>query len=196
MKSALSLLYHNRYLIVFCALLLFVVVVYFRCSYGTGPSLSRVKNQIELTAEEITSIQNIQQWEFLSMQTEELLDTTQVGLLTDQQLVRIYRGTLRMGIDLSHTAKNWIQYHGDTASILLPPITLLDTNFIDEANTTTFYEKGSWNAKAKEELYQRARKKMIQRIMTPAHRQQALRNAQLHFTQLFKAYGFQTVEFR
>ena len=74
----------------------------------------KVEDDINLTPEQIQSIRDIGQWEFLSISNEELVDTVRKGVFSDDQLVRIYYGTLRLGVDLSKTKKNWITAHGDT----------------------------------------------------------------------------------
>ena len=62
------------------------------------------------------------------------------GFFTDDRLVAIYRGTLRLGVDLRLADKNWVYAHGDTVTLTLPKIRLLDRRFIDETRTKVFYE--------------------------------------------------------
>lgn len=196
MKKYLLLIYKNRYLIVLIAMLVIATFIYFRCTRGEGTYLSIQKEKnIGLTAEEITSIKNIGQWEFLSMTTEEMTDTIRKQLVTDDRLVRIYKGTLRLGINLKKLPEDWINRHGDTVRLKLPPIELLDENFIDEAQTTTFYEHGRWSSQAKNAMYEKAKKSMIKRIMTTEHIKEADEAAKEQFTKLMQAYGFETVEF-
>ncbi len=56
--------------------------------------------QTQLSPTQIRTIENIGQWEFLSISDEELIDTTRHGFFGDDKLVRIYYGTLRLGIDM------------------------------------------------------------------------------------------------
>lgn len=58
------------------------------------------EDKTTLSPTQVESIENIGQWEFLSVSDEELIDTIRRGLLGDDQLVRIYYGTLRLGIDM------------------------------------------------------------------------------------------------
>ena len=46
----------------------------------------------------IRSMQNIGEWEFLAIADEELIDTVRPGIFTNDELVRIYYGTLRLGV--------------------------------------------------------------------------------------------------
>ena len=106
------------------------------------------KEQVELSPSQIESIRAIGQWEFLSVNDEELVDTVRYGFFGDDELVRIYSGTLRLGIDLSETEEGWISTDADTVRVVLPAIKLLDYNFIDEANARAFYESGKWTQAA------------------------------------------------
>lgn len=150
--------------------------------------------EIDLTPAQIRSIERIGQWEFLAIADEELVDTIRHRILaSDDHLVRIYKGTLRLGIDLAKCQEGWIEHHGDTVAVTLPPIELLSTHFIDEARTRSFYESGTWDARAKEQLYRKAARQMKKRCLTPDNIRQAKDNAREQFTALFRTFGFQTV---
>ena len=142
----------------------------------------------------LQSIERLGQWEFLSIDDEVMVDTTDSHLLSpDDHLVRIYHGTLRLGIDFSLCDRGWATASGDTVSLRLPPIQLLDRNFIDEARTRSFYEYGTWDAQAKEDLYRRARTMMIQRAMTTQNIKQAEENARHQVEALFRSLGYKKV---
>lgn len=106
----------------------------------------------------VESIEAIGQWEFLAINDEELVDTTRHGFFGDDQLVRIYYGTLRLGIDMKDVKEGWIQTDEKKDSIVctLPPIRLLDNNFIDEAKTKSFFEEGKWTGADRQAMYDRA----------------------------------------
>ena len=154
-------------------------------------------NAIDLTPAQIRSIQRIGRWEFLAITDEELVDTIRHRTLgRDDRLVRIYHGTLRLGIDLSECQEGWIFTHGDTVFLTLPPVHLLSDQFIDEARTRAFYEKGTWDARAKEQMYQKAARQMKRRSLTPANFRQAEDNARRQLTTLFHSFGFNHTEIR
>ena len=154
-------------------------------------------NTIDITPAQIRSIERIGEWEFLAITDEELVDTVRSRTLQrDDRLVRIYKGTLRLGIDLRQTKEGWVFAHGDTVSLTLPPIRLLSAHFIDEARTRNFYELGTWDARAKEALYHKAVRQMKKRCLTPANFRQARDNAHTQMTSLFRSFGFKTVEVR
>ena len=111
--------------------------------------------KIDITPEQIRSIKAIGQWEFLSVTDEELVDTVRRGIFSDDHLVRIYYGTLRFGVDLGQAKPGWIVASGDSVTVTLPPISLLDHDFIDEARTKSFFESGRWSAADREALYRR-----------------------------------------
>lgn len=64
------------------------------------------EDKTTLSPTQVESIENIGQWEFLSVSDEELIDTIRRGFLGDDQLVRIYYGTLRLGIDMKDVKKD------------------------------------------------------------------------------------------
>ena len=150
--------------------------------------------RIDLTPEQILSVRDIGQWEFLTINTEELVEWQRSRTLTTDRLTRIYQGTLRLGIDMSKASDNWFTSLPDsTAQLILPHAALLDNNFIDEARSRSFYEKGSIPPEARDQLYAQACKKMMQRCLTPQNLQTTERNARNEFTRIFKSFGFKTV---
>ena len=152
-----------------------------------------VDNGIDVTPEQIASIKAIGQWEFLSISDEELVDTVRKGFFSDDQLVRIYYGTLRLGIDMSRVR---IYMQGDTVTLSAPPVGLLDQNFIDEARTKAFYESGKWQPKDREALYHKARRQMLAHGLTPENLRSAQQNADNQLRQMMKAMGYQNVVIR
>ena len=152
------------------------------------------QKEINQTPAVLQSIERLGQWEFLSIDDEVIVDTTESHLFSpDNHLVRIYHGTLRLGIDFSLCDRGWATANGDTVSLHLPPIQLLDRNFIDEARTRSFYEYGTWDAQAKEDMYRRARTMMIQRAMTFQNIKQAEENAHHQVEALFRSLGYHTI---
>ena len=150
--------------------------------------------RIDLTPEQILSVRDIGQWEFLTINTEELVEWQRSRTLTTDRLTRIYQGTLRLGIDMSKASDDWFTSLPDsTAQLILPHAALLDNNFIDEARSRSFYEKGSIPPEARDQLYAQGRKKMMQRCLTPQNLQTTERNARNEFTCIFKSFGFKTV---
>ena len=148
---------------------------------------------IDITPTQIAAIKQIGQWEFLSVRDEELVDTLSRGFFSDKELVRIYYGTVRLGIDLQKTDDKWIQVTDTAVVTTLPPIQLLDRNFIDEAQTRSFFESGSWSSDDREALYNRAYQKMYARCVTPQNIATAEENARQQFAQLLRSLGFEKV---
>lgn len=150
--------------------------------------------RIDLTPEEISSVRDIGQWEFLSISTEEMVEWHKAGTFSDRYLIRIYQGTLRIGIDMDRCAEDWFTSAEDSTALLkLPAVGLLDPDFIDEARTRSFYEKGTFAPSVYNELYRKAEKAMRQRCLTPQNLKRAEKNATAHFTRIFKAFGFKKV---
>ncbi len=149
-------------------------------------------DHIDLTPAQVRSIRKIGKWEFLSVQMEELVDTTRSRwFVSDDELVRIYRGTIRLGVDMEQLSENWFQQKGDTAVLLIPPIQPLNEQFIDEAQTTTFSESGSWNHEALEGLYAKAERQMKRRLTESNAYEQAEENGRLQIAAFMQSLGIQ-----
>lgn len=153
-------------------------------------------NAIDITPEQIQSIRAIGEWEFLSVATEEMVDTTRRGLFSDDHLVRIYYGTLRIGVNLHEAQPGWIVAKGDTVVVTLPPVALLDRDFIDEARTRSFYESGRWTAADREALYQQAYRKMLAHGLTSSNLRSAENNADAQVRHMLKSMGFDNITVR
>ena len=155
-----------------------------------------VNDKIDITPTQVAAMKEIGEWEFLSIEDEEMVDTTRKGLFSSDELIRIYSGTLRLGIDLGEAKDDWLTVVGDTLKVTLPRVKLLDEDFIDEAKTQPFFETGTWNDAAREAMYRRAREKMKRRCLTKENIESAENNATKQFFQMFKAMGFKYVEVR
>jgi len=179
-----------RVLALIAFILVFVWLVFVRKDNTVGIA---VDDHIGTTPTQIESIRDIGEWEFLSISNEELVDTMRKGFFSNDELVRIYYGTLRLGIDMHQASQDWLTVKGDTVTAILPKIGLLDKDFIDEARTKSFYESGSWTARDREALYQKARRLMLARCMTPANQKVAQENAEAQFQKMLKALGYQNI---
>lgn len=176
------------------AVLLIAAAVFYLFRKGADTSFSIEKSDaIDITPQQIQSIRDIGQWEFLAVSDEELIDTMRRGFFSNDRLARIYYGTMRIGIDLNRVEEGWIEASGDTVVLMLPPVGLLDERFIDEARTVSFYESGSWSAKDREAMYQRAKRRMLAHGLTPQNLRSAENNADAQFRQLLRAMGFRYV---
>ena len=147
-------------------------------------------NTIDATPTQIQSIKAIGEWEFLSVSLEELADTVRKGFLSDDELSRIYYGTLRLGINMHQVEPGWLQAEGDSVSLSLPRVALLDRDFIDEARTKPFFESGSWKPEDREALYRQARERMLQHGLTKENLAAAETNAREQITSLMRAMGY------
>jgi len=152
-----------------------------------------VDEDINITPEQIESIKAIGEWEFLSVADEELVDTTRRGIFTDDHLVRIYYGTVRLGINMHQVKPSWIQTQGDSISVTLPKVGLLSRDFIDEARTKTFHESGRWKPADREALYWKAHRQMLKHCLTQENLRNAGINGEAQFRRMMKALGFDHV---
>ena len=152
--------------------------------------------KIDITPEQIRSIKAIGQWEFLSITNEEMVDTVRRGFFSDDRLVRIYYGTMRLGIDLHQAKPGWIVAQGDSVVVTLPPVGLLDHDFIDEARTKSFFESGRWSAADREAMYRRAYRQMLEGGLTEANIRSAENTADTQFRNMLRAMGFENIVIR
>ena len=158
-------------------------------------ALTPDNKKIEVTPIQITSVKEIGQWEFLSVSDEELVDSVESRIFGQpKKIVRIYYGTLRLGVDLSKLQDDDVVLRGDTVDVTLPAISLLDNDFIDEAKTKSFYETGTWPQSTRAALFQKAKKQMLARCMTRENVHIAQYNAVEEITRVFKAMGFEYVD--
>lgn len=148
---------------------------------------------MESTPVEVEQIRAIGQWEFLTLSDEEIVDTVRHGFFGDDELSRIYYGTLRLGIDLSKAGERSVHVKGDTLSVRLPPVGLLDDHFIDEARTRSFIEEGKWTEADRAALTRKAARQMRRRCLTPANLKAAKENAQRQTEAFFRALGYKHV---
>ena len=148
---------------------------------------------IDMTPTQIQSIKAIGEWEFLSVSAEELVDTVRKGIFRNDELVRIYYGTLRLGVNMHHVKPGWLQANGDSVTVSLPQVGLLDKDFIDEARTKPFYEVGSWKPADRETLYRKAYRQMLSHCLTKENLQAAKVNGEAQFRSMMRSLGYKNV---
>ena len=165
-----------------------------KVSTTSTPAVIAKSEKIDITPLQIRSIEQIGEWSFLEINDEELVDTVRHGFFSDDKLVRIYYGTLRLGINLKEAHEGWLAFEGDTLCAVLPPIRLLDNNFIDEARTRSFIESGKWTHQDRKAMYDRAARMMRQRGLTRANYQTARSNAKAQFEQMLRSMGYDKVK--
>jgi len=134
--------------------------------YFDGEGLFATTPAIDTTPEEIRALRNIGQWEALSVDTEELVEKNENSLLSSKQMVCVYRGTLRIGIDMAKVAEKWCNVQGKTVTLHLPDVELLDNEFINDTRTTVFVQEGNWNADAKQQMRTQAAEAMKKRALS------------------------------
>ncbi len=174
-----------------------VVAVAYLVKACSGNTVQVVVNDnIDATPLQVIAMKRIGQWEFLSVDDEEMVDTVRKGFFSDDYLTRIYYGTLRIGIDLAKTKADWVRLKGDTVVVDMPPVALLDSNFIDEARTQSFFETGKWTDQDRANLYRRAVDRMHQRCLTPENMASAENNAQRQLYSMLRAMGYKNIVIR
>ena len=182
---------YSQYL--FVAIVALCLVIWLTVSFKKTEVSVDVDQKINVTPEQIESIKAIGEWEFLSIADEEMVDTMRKGIFSDDHLVRIYYGTVRLGINMHQVEPGWISASGDSIEVTLPKIGLLDRDFIDEARTKSFHESGRWKAADREAMYRKAYKKMLKRCVTPENIKSAKHNGEEQFRQIMKSMGYEHI---
>lgn len=180
-------------IILFCAAILIIAFFWLRSCMKDDHIELGADTAIDSTPTQIQSIKAIGEWEFLSVSVEELADTVRKGILSNDELARIYYGTLRLGINTHQMEPGWLEAEGDTVRLTLPKIGLLDQDFIDEARTKPFFEDGTWKPEDREALYHQARRNMMIHGLTRENLAAAEENAREQIGNLMKAMGYKTV---
>ena len=110
----------SRLVAILAALAVALVAVAVILSKCEGTAVVEEKSDhVEVTPATIASIKSIGQWEFLTIHDEEYVDTVREGFFSDDGLARIYYGTLRLGLDMSHLDDHAIRMEGDTVLVAL-----------------------------------------------------------------------------
>ena len=148
---------------------------------------------ISITPVVMESIRNTGQWVFMEIADEELVDTIRHGFFGDDELARVYYGTLRLGFDMQQYKEEWLSVKGDTLIATLPPIGLVDDNFLDEARTRSFYESGKWSEEDRAALAKKAKDKMRQRCLSKSNLASARKSARTQLWTMFRALGFKNI---
>lgn len=169
------------------------LILYFTLNKQPLVSVDAKGNTVP-TPMEVESVRSIGQWEFLTLSDEEIADTVRHNFFGDNELSRIYYGTLRLGSDLSKVGDDFVRANNDSLVVNLPKITLLDSHFIDEARTRPLIEDGKWTEADRAALTRKAERMMRKRCLTKENYQKAEDNARIQVTALFHAMGYKHVK--
>ena len=177
------------------AILLGIIAIIFWLRSATKDNYIELGSSeaIEPTPTQIQSIKDIGDWEFLSVSAEEMADTLRKGFFSNDELVRIYYGTLRLGVNMHQVEPGWIVIKGDTIEVTMPKIGLLDKDFIDEAKTKPFYESGKWSNNDREALYKKAYRQMIQHCLTKENLEAAKANGENQVRNMMQQLGYKKI---
>lgn len=185
--------------ILLCCLILIGAAIAITCFINKAKETDvrvEVNEKIDVTPTVITAMKEIGEWEFLSITDEEIVDTIKKGFFSNDRLARIYYGKMSLGINMHKAGPHWIRQQGDSVIISLPPIELLDKDFIDEARTKAFIESGKWKDTDREAMYKTAYDKMLKRCMTETNIHTAKNNATEQFGKMLKAMNIDRYEIR
>lgn len=154
-------------------------------------TLFEPKNKMENTATQLASIENVNQWVFLTIEAEEVVVLERSFL--KENVCKIFRGSYDLGVRFD--GDEWFTVNETdgrkTAHVTLPPITLLDGG-IRDTDVQNIY--GNADSSEKREMKLLAERQLRSRTLTHNNVRQAARNAERHFRSLFIALGCDEVE--
>lgn len=177
------------------AILLALIAIFFWVRNATEDNYINLGTSegIDPTPTQIQAIKDIGEWEFLSISAEEMVDTVRKGFFSNDELVRIYYGTLRIGVNMHQVEPGWIKAKGGSIEMTMPKIGLLDKDFIDEAKTKPFFESGKWSPQDREALYKKAYSQMIQHCLTKENLEAAKANGEAQMKQMMQQLGYKKI---
>lgn len=193
-KMIKSLLKYKFFLLCVIVSIIIIIGVIAKCTSSYNSIEISENDKIDVTPTLISSISDIGEMEYLSINDEIMIDSIRKGYFSDDELIRIYYGVLRLGINFKELNPNFISVKNDSVIAVLPPIKLLDANFIDETRTLSFHEKGTWNSQARAEMYKKAYAKMLRKCFNDSTKAMAENIAIEQMTQLLHSMDFKKVK--
>ena len=169
-----------------------------RCTTKNDGFIAENDHREELTPLLVDSIQSIGEWQLQTVDLETQVDTTRrrwLGLVTDR-LVRRYYGRMSIGLDLSHLPEGWHKEVADTVFLTIPPVTLLDSAFIDESRTrliSSDNDEFAEDATVRKAMLEKAWRQMVSEGMTPALCDSARHKAEDELIRRFRQIGYKKV---
>lgn len=194
LASAIKVIIKNPFVATFWILLAFGIYTYVTWKADKDKDEDE-KEIIAITENVITDLKEIGEWEFYNITTEELVDTTITGLISEKQLTLIYKGTLRLGINFKEVQDDWFYSpHRDSVFCLLPKVKLLDENFINETSTRVLHENGTFEPNVRAEMTRRAYRQMKERNLKASNYTIAQKSAEQGITQYLANFGYKYIE--
>ena len=93
------------------AIIIAITYIYIGIKENSPIHLEVERNtRIDLTPEQILSVRDIGQWEFLTINTEELVEWQRSRTLTTDRLTRIYKGMGGIGMEMRNVWEDWCNW--------------------------------------------------------------------------------------
>ena len=169
-----------------------------RYVFSSSSLTTETEERIERTPAVVDSIRSIGQWELASVELSVDVDTIRkrwIGLVKDE-VKRRYTGRLSVGIDMTQLQDSCYAVSGDTITVTLPAVRLLDTNFIDESRTRTLIadnEEFADNPQVKKAMLEKARRRLAAQGADSETVAECRQRAAAEVKERFSAIGYSTV---
>lgn len=161
-----------------------------------APEVTTDDNErIDSTEVVVKRIETSRQWTFLKIPVEEVV-SREKGLIWKDNITKKFKGQIELGLDLRMMLPGWAVYQtGDFSKIELnmPPIEILNTDFLDEAASQTLIDEGSWELDDKKSMKEEAIQKMRSQALSLHNIEAAEAMARRELTETFKKLGYKDV---
>lgn len=107
----------------------------------------------------------------------------------------IGRGTIRAGYDFEKLTADAVKISGDTLSVLLPPVEVLDT-ICNPQDCEVFIDDGNWPHERVQAVHADLQNALVDDALQSHLLQKAAQSGKAQLEKLFKSFGFTTVIFR
>ena len=162
-----------------------------------APDVTTTDNErIDSTEVVVKNIETSRQWVFLKIPVEEVV-SREKGLIWKDNLTKKFKGQIELGLDLRMMLPGWAKYKpGDFSHIELnmPPIEILNNEFLDEAASQTLIDEGSWSLEEKKLMKEEAIEKMSQQALSLHNVEAAEALARRELTEKFLKLGYKDVK--
>lgn len=162
---------------------------------------TKVEKRIVMTPAVLDSIHSIKQWELASVPVKTVVDTVEMRWmgLVKRTVSKKYEGCLSVGINLQSMPALRYRVSGDTISLVIPDVCVLDSNFIDETKTEILRsDNDDFEARpdVRKAMAERAKQRMLAEGLSPVTISECRHRAEKEVSERLKQIGYTEVEIR
>lgn len=174
------------------------LVIVMRSAIVNSGIETKAERRVVMTPAVLDSIRAIRQWELAAVPVSAVIDTVQrrwMGLVKDR-ISKKYEGVLSVGIDMGNIEALRYRVEGDTITVILPDVGILDDNFMDETRTVVLRsDNDDFEARpdVRRDMLERARNRMMSEGLSSVTLSACRSRAKEEVTRSLQAIGYHTV---